>query len=146
MEAAEDLLSLCFELDREKPNVFRIQQLCQRQPGLIGDDMELRRRVWSLLLLPRSEVSAAPAAFVASMSNPRLRMTTSISIGELSPDTVSTAVAAEEEDEEETCMEQQVLEADIGRTRSEVSEFRTPLWRESLQEILRAFCIEHRVQ
>jgi hypothetical protein len=138
MDAVEDLGSLQVELERGKPNLFRIQQLCQRQPGLIGDDMELRRKVWTLLLLPRSG-AFAPPAFVASQSNPQLRLTTSASIGELSPDMPTISV-------EESCMEQQVLEADVGRTRSEINEFRTPLWRESLQEALRSFCLEHRVQ
>lgn len=44
------------------------------------------------------------------------------------------------------CEEQQVLDADVPRTRSDVEEFRTSSWRLSLKTILQKFCVSHGIQ
>ena len=44
------------------------------------------------------------------------------------------------------CDEQQVLEADVHRTRAEVENFRSQSWREALKNILQRFCLVHGIQ
>lgn len=44
------------------------------------------------------------------------------------------------------CREQQVLEADVPRTRGDIEEFRSKLWRKNMTDILQSFCIKHNVQ
>lgn len=50
------------------------------------------------------------------------------------------------DDPEEECDEQQVLDADVPRTRSDIEEFRSAAWRTSVKNILQKFCITHGVQ
>lgn len=44
------------------------------------------------------------------------------------------------------CNEQHVLEADVPRTRAEVAEFRSPVWRDSIRLILQKLCVDHDIQ
>jgi hypothetical protein len=44
------------------------------------------------------------------------------------------------------CKEQPVLEADIGRTRTDFEKFRNVKWRNSLKNILQLFCINRNVR
>lgn len=44
------------------------------------------------------------------------------------------------------CEEQQVLDADVHRTRSDVKEFTSQAWRQVLRDILQNFCLSHDVQ
>ena len=46
----------------------------------------------------------------------------------------------------EACKEQQVLHADLTRTRAEVPPFRTDLYRNMLHDIMRHFCVTHGVE
>lgn len=44
------------------------------------------------------------------------------------------------------CREQQVLEADVPRTRGDMEEFRTSEYRKVLFDILHSFCLKHDIQ
>ena len=46
----------------------------------------------------------------------------------------------------EACMEQQVLDADVRRTRGDVEIFRSPEYQALLSTLLQGFCIKHSVQ
>ena len=57
-------------------------------------------------------------------------------------------LSSEEEDmaiPEQACDEQVVLEADVRRTRSELEDFRTPVFQTALQAMLQTFCLMHDV-
>ena len=60
--------------------------------------------------------------------------------------TTSTDLNKDIELPETECEEQQVLDADVPRTRSDVEEFRTTAWRTSVRNILQKFCLAHSVQ
>lgn len=47
---------------------------------------------------------------------------------------------------EHDCDEQQVLDADVHRTRADVEEFRSTAWRQAVRTILQKFCVTHGVQ
>jgi hypothetical protein len=47
---------------------------------------------------------------------------------------------------EADCEEQQVLDADVPRTRSDVEDFRSTAWRHAVKVILQKFCVSHGVQ
>lgn len=44
------------------------------------------------------------------------------------------------------CMEQQVLMADVIRTRGDIDSFRTEEWRDTLRSMLQYFCVVHKIQ
>jgi hypothetical protein len=44
------------------------------------------------------------------------------------------------------CEEQNVLEADVSRTRGDVDEFRSSEWRCVIRDLLQNFCLSHDVQ
>ncbi len=46
----------------------------------------------------------------------------------------------------EPCMEQQVLEADVKRTRGDVESFRSEIFQSNIKDILQGFCVKHGVQ
>lgn len=46
---------------------------------------------------------------------------------------------------ETRCGEQQVLDADVRRTRADMEEFRRPAWRKSLSDVLQTFCLMHHI-
>jgi hypothetical protein len=46
----------------------------------------------------------------------------------------------------ETCLEQQVLDADVHRTRADVEEFRSTSWRQEIKSILQSFCLKYNIQ
>lgn len=46
----------------------------------------------------------------------------------------------------DACLEQQVLEADVHRTRADVEEFRSTSWRHEIKSILQSFCLKYNIQ
>jgi hypothetical protein len=76
----------------------------------------LRHKIWSLLLLGEFQRE-------------------SIDVNELQLESPT-----------ELCREQQVLEADVPRTRGDVEEFRSKLWRKNMTDILQSFCVNHNIQ
>jgi hypothetical protein len=46
----------------------------------------------------------------------------------------------------ESCLEQQVLDADVHRTRADVEEFRSTSWRQEIKSILQSFCLKYNIQ
>ena len=48
--------------------------------------------------------------------------------------------------EDQSCMEQQVLDADLKRTRAELENFRTEIWQNRLRCTMQHFCVTHGVQ
>jgi hypothetical protein len=57
-----------------------------------------------------------------------------------------TAFDADIDNPTENCGEQQVLEADVHRTRADVEEFRSTSWRQTIHAILQSFCLTHGIQ
>lgn len=45
-----------------------------------------------------------------------------------------------------SCGEQQVLDADVHRTRAELEQFRSPTWRHTVKVILQKLCVDHDIQ
>lgn len=72
----------------------------------------------------------------------RIKIWTLLLLGNTSSIDLNKDVTVPDED----CGEQQVLEADVPRTRSDVEEFRTTSWRASLKAILQRFCVSHSIQ
>jgi hypothetical protein len=60
--------------------------------------------------------------------------------------TVSTDLNKDVALPEKDCEEQQVLDADVHRTRADVEEFRSTAWRQAVRHILQRFCLSHSVQ
>ena len=99
-------------------NILKIKRLCSNKPGLIASISGLRLKIWTLLLLGKHY-----------QHNININSDNSIN-----------------QHQYQDCKEQQVLDADVPRTRSDIEEFRSTLWRSSLHSILYKFCISHNIQ
>lgn len=109
------------ELINEPINALKVRSLCKEHPGLIAAT-SLRLRIWSILLIGKADVSSSSSG--SDTNDP------SAIIGETRP----------------PCQEQQVLEADVRRTRADIEEFRTAQYRKFITEILQGFCLKHDIQ
>jgi len=101
-------------------NILKIKRLCSNKPGLIASISGLRLKIWTLLLLGKHY-----------QHNLNINSDNSIN---------------QQQHQYQDCKEQQVLDADVPRTRSDIEEFRSTLWRSSLHSILYKFCISHNIQ
>jgi len=101
-------------------NILKIKRLCSNKPGLIASISGLRLKIWTLLLLGKHY-----------QHNLNINSDNSIN---------------HQQHQYQDCKEQQVLDADVPRTRSDIEEFRSTLWRSSLHSILYKFCISHNIQ
>ena len=101
-------------------NILKIKRLCSNKPGLIASISGLRLKIWTLLLLGKHY-----------QHNLNINSDNSIN---------------QQQHQCQDCKEQQVLDADVPRTRSDIEEFRSTLWRSSLHSILYKFCISHNIQ
>lgn len=102
-------------------NILKIKRLCSNKPGLIASISGLRLKIWTLLLLGKHY-----------QHNININSDNSIN--------------QQHHHQYQDCKEQQVLDADVPRTRSDIEEFRSTLWRSSLHSILYKFCISHNIQ
>lgn len=107
------------ELAASPINSLRVRVLCRENPGLIAkDSRNTRLSVWSLLL-------------------------TGQEIG------INNDGENDDEDvfvDPRQCMEHHVLEADVKRTRAEIEDFRSNLWRSGVHDVLNRFCVQHNLQ
>jgi hypothetical protein len=72
----------------------------------------------------------------------RIRIWTLLLLGSTS----STELNKDISSAEKVCDEQQVLDADVHRTRADVEEFRSSAWRATIRNILQKFCFNHGIQ
>jgi hypothetical protein len=72
----------------------------------------------------------------------RIKIWTLLLLGNTSQDDLNTDV----ENATINCEEQQVLDADVPRTRADVEGFRSTAWRKSVGVILQKFCVSHSIQ
>lgn len=72
----------------------------------------------------------------------RIKIWTLLLLGSASANDLNKDIGATEKD----CDEQQVLDADVHRTRADVEDFRTTAWRLAVRNILKKFCLSHSVQ
>lgn len=72
----------------------------------------------------------------------RSKIWTLILLGSASAADLSKDIIASDKD----CEEQQVLDADVHRTRADVEEFRSTAWRSAVRNILQKFCVSHKIQ
>lgn len=64
----------------------------------------------------------------------------------LGADTIEECKKIDVIDSVEKCEEQQVLEADVHRTRAEIDLMRTDEMRQTIRVILKKFCLDHEIQ
>ena len=113
-------------------NILKIKRLCSNKPGLIASISGLRLKIWSLLLL-------------GNHYQHNINMNTNINMDSYNNDYMK-GNHQQQQNQYQDCKEQQVLDADVPRTRSDIEEFRSTLWRSSLHSILYKFCISHNIQ
>jgi hypothetical protein len=113
---AKELIEELSSIDNT--NILKIKRLCSNKPGLIASISGLRLKIWTLLLLGKHY-----------QHNININSYNNIN-----------------QHQYQDCKEQQVLDADVPRTRSDIEEFRSTLWRSSLHSILYKFCISHNIQ
>jgi len=114
-------------------NILRIKILCSNKPGLIASIPGLRLKIWSLLLLGNH--------YQQNILN------YNINIDDNNNNNNNNFNTNEYHNHHhQDCKEQQVLDADVPRTRSDIEEFRSTSWRSSLHRILHKFCISHNIQ
>lgn len=127
------------ELSSDNVNILHIKILCSNNPGLISSISNLRIKIWTLLLLGNNG-NYVDMNLNQDISIPLNLDIDSCKISENYNELNSKRIQRPD------CKEQQVLEADIPRTRSDIEEFRSNSYRTSIGTILHHFCITHNVQ
>lgn len=115
MTKKEELLEI---LNTHPVNALKVRELCHSNPGVI-DDSDLRLRVWSVLLLGSEYTTHTNGGAQNGQSSQFNQGGQSQGL---------------------QCREYQVLVNDVPRTRSDMKEFQTELYKKSLHHILHKFC------
>lgn len=140
-ESSKTLIDL---LSSESMNPLHIRSLCQQHPGLISS-AGMRLQTWVILLLgpqARNLISQNIQNYNQNY-NSNFKSNSSSSGLELKEEDLSDLPFSLPT---QPCLEQQVLEADIPRTRSDHEYFKRSTSKTLLKSILQKFCLDYNIQ